>query len=94
MRSARVTVLMKPEEKAALEAKAAKRGVSSGEYLRLAVDNFGKVSDTEEAALSALAAEIRTAVPRMRASLERMSSHAQELHEELDAFLRQKGIRA
>jgi len=93
MRSARVTVLMKPEEKAALEASAAKRGVSSGEYLRLAVDNFGKVSDTEEAALAALAAEIKTAVPKMRASLGRMSAQAQELHDELDAFLREKGVR-
>ena len=93
MRSARVTVLMKPEEKAALEAKAARRGVSSGEYLRLAVDNFGKASEREEAAMVALAAEIKAAVPKMRASLERMSTQAQELHEELDAFLREKGVR-
>ena len=93
MRSARVTVLMNPEEKKALEAKAAKRGVSSGEYMRLAVDNFTKVSETEEAALAVLATEIKAAVPKMRASLVRMSTQAQELHEELDAFLREKGVR-
>ena len=45
MRTARTTVLMSPEEKAALEKRAASRGVSSGEYIRLAVDNFEKVSD-------------------------------------------------
>jgi hypothetical protein len=84
---------MRPEEKAALEAKAARRGVSSGEYLRLAVDNFGEVSETEEAALAVLASELKAAVPKMRASLERMSAQAQELHEELDAFLREKGVR-
>jgi hypothetical protein len=55
MRSARVTFLMKPEEKAALEYKASKRGVSSGEYLRLAVDNFDNLSDKQEAELAELA---------------------------------------
>ena len=53
MRNARVTVLMRPDEKASLDAKAAERGVSSGEYLRLAVDNFDKVSDDQEAELLA-----------------------------------------
>ena len=31
---------MTPEEKALLEQRAANRGVSSGEYIRLAVDNY------------------------------------------------------
>jgi hypothetical protein len=93
MRSARVTVLMRPEEKAALEAKAAKRGVSSGEYLRLAVDNFDGVSDDEEAALAALVEEVNKAVPKMRASLDHMSKTLRQTSKEVDRTLRAAGIR-
>jgi hypothetical protein len=93
MRSARVTVLMKPEEKAALEAKAAKRGVSSGEYLRLAVDNFEEISDEEEAALAALVQEVNQAIPKMKASLDHMSKTVRKLLRENDAFFRERGIR-
>lgn len=92
MRSARVTVLMKPEEKAALEAKAARRGVSSGEYLRLAVDNFEKVSSEHELELDELVKELRAAVPRMKASLESSCRTLQDLHAENEAFFRDRGI--
>jgi hypothetical protein len=92
MRSARVTVLMKPEEKAALEAKAARRGVSSGEYLRLAVDNFEKVSDEQEAELEELAKELNAAVPKMKAALESSCKTLEMLHRENEAFFRERGI--
>ena len=92
MRSARVTVLMKPEEKAELEAKAARRGVSSGEYLRLAVDNFEKISDEQEAELAELAKELQVAVPKMKAALEGSCKTLKALHRENDAFFRQRGI--
>lgn len=93
MRNARVTVLMKPEEKAEMEANAARLGISSGEYVRLAVDNFDQPSAAEEAELAALVQEVNIAVPKMRASLDQMSRTARELHKEMDAFLREKGIR-
>ncbi len=93
MRSARVTVLMKPEEKAALDRKAASRGVSSGEYLRLAVDNFGAVSDQQQAELAALAAELKTALPKMKAALKRSCKVLEELHRENDEFFKARGIR-
>jgi hypothetical protein len=83
---------MKPEEKAALEAKAAKRGVSSGEYLRLAVDNFEKVSDEQEAELEELAKELTAAVPKMKAALESSCKTLEELHRENEAFFRERGI--
>jgi hypothetical protein len=55
----RVTTLMNPAEKAALEAKAKQAGVSVGEFVRRAVDCF----DPEEAAalaeLSALADQLK-----------------------------------
>jgi hypothetical protein len=93
MRTARTTVLMTPEEKAALEKRAARRGVSSGEYIRLAVDNFENVSDEQEAELAALAAELNAAVPKIRAALQRSSKVLAELHRENEAFFRERGIR-
>ena len=93
MRTARTTVLMTPEEKLTLEKRAAKRGVSSGEYIRLAVDNFEKVSDDQEAELAALAAELKAAVPKMKKSLEQSSRTLQDLHRENEAFFKARGIR-
>ena len=93
MRTERVTVLMKPEEKAAIEAKAAERGVSSGEYIRLAVDNFEKISAEEEAELMALVAEANAAIPKMRASLDRSIATLDATHSKVDTFLREAGVR-
>lgn len=92
MRSARTTFLMTPEEKAALDKRAATRGVSSGEYIRLAVDNFEGVSDDQEAELAALAAELNAAVPKMKAALDRSSKVLKKLHRENQEFFRQRGI--
>jgi hypothetical protein len=93
MKTARTTVLMTPEEKAALEQRAASRGVSSGEYIRLAVDNFDKVSDEQEAELAALVEEVNKAVPKMKASLDQTSKTLRKLLRENDAFFRERGIR-
>ena len=93
MRTERVTVLMKPEEKAALEERAARRGVSSGEYLRLAVDNFEKLSEEQETELAALVEEVNRAVPKMRESLDRSIARLDETHRKVDALLREAGIR-
>lgn len=93
MRTARVTILMSDNEKAEVEANAARLGISSGEYIRLAVDNFDKPTAAEEAELAALVAEANQAIPKMRESLDRMSRTAEALHQEMDAFLREKGVR-
>ena len=74
MRTARLTVLMKPDEKAAIEARAAARGVSSGEFVRLAVDNFGKLSEEDEAELEALTRELEATIPKIHASLDSMEN--------------------
>jgi hypothetical protein len=93
MRTARTTILMTPEEKAALEKRAASRGVSSGEYIRLAVDNYARVSEEEEAKLAELVAEVNAAIPKMHASLDQSIRTLSDLHQEMDAFFREKGIR-
>jgi hypothetical protein len=93
MRTARTTVLMTPAEKAALDKRAATLGVSSGEYIRLAVDNYERLSEDEEAQLAALVTEVNAAIPKMHASLDHSIQTLETLHEEMDAFLREKGIR-
>lgn len=92
MRSARTTVLMTPEEKAALEKRASSRGVSSGEYIRLAVDNFDQVSSEQEAELAALAAELKDAVPKIRKALDQSSKTLRDLHRDNERFFRERGI--
>lgn len=92
MRTERVTVLMKPEEKRTLEERAARRGVSSGEYLRLAVDNFEKLSGEQEAELAALASELNQALPKMKAAIEQSCRTLEDLHRENEAFFRERGI--
>jgi hypothetical protein len=93
MRTARLTVLMRPEEKAEIEAKAARRGVSSGEYVRLAVDNYEQISAEEEAELTALVAEANAVIPKMQASLDRSIATLDATHKKVDAFLREAGVR-
>lgn len=93
MRTARTTVLMTPDEKKAVEKRAASMGVSSSEYIRLAVDNYENVSPEEEAELAALVAEANIAIPKMAAALERSCERLERLHEENQKFFRKMGIK-
>ncbi len=54
----RVTVLMTPAEKSALEERAKSAGVSVGEYVRRSVDSFDPEEAEELAQLAALAVEL------------------------------------
>lgn len=93
MRNARLTVLMRPEEKAAIEERAARRGISSGEYVRLAVDNYEKLSAEEEAELAALVAEANAAIPKMQQALERSIATLDATHARVDSLLHDWGVR-
>ena len=93
MRTARTTVLMTPEEKAALERRAARLGVSSGESIRLTVDNYEKVTPEEEAELAVLVAEANIVIPRMAGMLDNMSRKLREAHDDVDRILREAGVR-
>lgn len=93
MQTSRLTVLMTPDRKSDIEQRASKMGVSSGEYIRLAVDNYEEVSAEQEAELAALVAQVNAAIPKMRASLQRSSAVLKETHAEMDAFLREAGAR-
>ena len=91
MQTARVTVLMSPDKKASIEDRATKLGVSSGEYIRLAVDNFSEPGEEEQLAL--LVEELNAAVPRMIASLERSTATLEATHLYVDNILRELGLR-
>ena len=93
MRNARMTVLMTTDEKAEIESDAERLGVSSGEYIRLAVSNFEKPTAAEEAELAALVFEVNKAIPKMEASLDEISRKLRETHAEVDKMLRQMGAR-
>lgn len=91
MHSARLTILIPPARKAALASRAAALGLSTGEYVRRKVDEE-EVSPEEEAELAMLAAELNASVPRMRVAIERSCKLLEELHEENEAFFRDRGI--
>ncbi len=96
MQTERVTYLTSAEHKAALEAFAKARGESVGNVLREAASRYISepvISDTEEEALKLLAKELNEAAPRIQASLDRTSKTLRDLHDEMDEFFKQQGIR-
>ena len=94
MQTERVTYLTSAEHKAALEAFAKARGESVGNVVREATARYiSRPSDDEEAELAALVAQVNEAIPKMNASLDHMSKTLRKSHKEIDAFLREKGIR-
>lgn len=92
MQTERVTFLTTPEAKAALAARAAARGISTGEYIRLAVENMPEES-VEEQELMAIVGELVAAIPEMRASLERTAARIDESVANVDRKLRAAGVR-
>ncbi len=73
MQTARVTILMTPEKKAAFDALAAERGLSTGEFFRQAGDRavVGEAAE-EEAALELLVTELERLLPDMHRKLDAM----------------------
>lgn len=92
MQTARVTVLMTPERKAAMEVSASGLGVSTGEYIRLAVDNYTVAPD--DAILDVLVAELREAIPQMQADFAAINVSIADARAAIDAALRATGGRA
>ncbi len=93
MQTERVTFLTTPENKAALTARAAARGVSIAEYIRRKVENDDGEPDAEESELAAIVEELIAAVPEMRARLERSSSLIEDAIADSDRRLREAGVR-
>lgn len=91
MQTARVTVLMEPDRKAALEAQARQLGVSSGEYIRLAVDNYTAAGETED--LEHVLEEFHRQMPEMLAAFDKIDAALDRASGEIDKCLRQLGVR-
>ncbi len=92
MQSERITFLTSPEAKAAITARAAQRGMSTGEYIRLSVENMPEET-REERELAVLVAHVNEALPEMQASIDRMTKTLRATHVQVDRTLREAGIR-
>ena len=92
MQNARVTFLTTPDRKAAIEAKAADLGVSSAEYISLAVDNFDRLSAREEQELSLLVDEVNSAIPGMMRTIDDMAEMIRNTRSEVERSLREVGF--
>jgi len=82
---------MTPDKKAQIEADAARLGVSSGEYIRLAVENFGSPEEREE--LELLTSELSGAMPDILADFDAINVSIAEARAAVDAALRATGAR-
>ena len=80
----RVTVLMTPAEKDALEAKARSAGVSVGEFVRRSVDSFDPEAAAELVQLAALAAELERSNSEASAALDRALASIAVTRSQLD----------
>ncbi len=94
MQTERVTFLTSRARKTSLASRAAASGVSVGEYLRRRVEeDEDALTDAQQAELAALVAQANDAVPKMRASIDRILETMDKTHRETDAFLRDMGVR-
>ncbi len=93
MQTERVTFLTSREHKAALDAFASERGESVGNVVREATARFiGAPTAEEEAELAALVEQVNEAVPKMRASIDRITDRLEAMHLKNQKFLKQMGI--
>lgn len=92
MRTARVTVLKTPEKKAAMEAVASGMGVSTGRYIRLAVDNY-RVPEEKDELLAALVDQLAETLPATQADLDAMGASMTIARTAIDKALRATGAR-
>ena len=95
MQTERVTFLTSRDNKAALDAYAARCGQSVGHVVREATARYiaQPQGRDDEAELAALVAELACAVPEMRASLERTAKLMDDTVAGVDRKLRAAGLR-
>lgn len=83
MKTERLTILVTPQEKAAMTAKAAAMNVSTSEMLRLAFDAFEEPANQQ--LLSALADQLQRAVAAAHARLDEANATVEGVLAELRA---------
>ena len=95
MQTERVTFLTSAENKAALDAFAASNGMSVGHVVREATSRYvaeGEMDEDERFTL--LIHELEEALPDMHAALDQAIAGQQSLRADIDAMLREAGLRA
>lgn len=93
MQTERVTFLTSRDHKAALAKRAAANGLSVGEYVRRKTEDDEELTAEQQAELAALVGQTNDAIPKMRASIDRILETMDRTHAETDAFLRKMGVR-
>ena len=89
MKTARMTILVTPEQKASINKRAKQLKLSAGEVIRRAVDGYSSTLE-DEAALSALAYELEHSVKQARGALREALSEGKRLRKEWAARNSQK----
>jgi hypothetical protein len=80
----RVTILMTPGEKLALETKAKALGVSAGEFVRRSVESFDPEATEDLKQLAALAAELDRSNREAAAALDQALASVEATRAQLD----------
>lgn len=94
MQTERVTFLTSAEHKAMLDAYAAREGRSVGHVLREASARYVVEGDmADEDRFKLLIGELDEALPEMHAALDRAIEGQQQLRADIDAMLREAGLR-
>lgn len=91
MQTSRVTILMTPDKKAAFDAVAAERGLSTGEFFRRAGDREVIGDNGEkEATLAALTDELEAALPEMRDDFDASLASLRSMNEMMESYRAEK----
>jgi hypothetical protein len=95
MQTERVTYLTSAQHKAQLEAFARARGESVGNVLREAASQYIAEADmNEDEKFQLLINELDDALPHIHSALDRAIAGQQQLRADIDAMLREAGLRA
>lgn len=86
MQTDRMTILMDPKYKAAIAKLAAKRGVSTSEHVRNALDCYKVEADENEAELAALTGELEQALPEMREDFDAILASLRTMNDKIETY--------
>ena len=84
MKTARMTIVLDPEDKARIESRARANSLSTGEYVRRASQSYD--AGVDEATLEALVTQFTDNVLAMRSTLSEATNYAQSRLDEIAAI--------
>lgn len=82
MKTERITILLTPQQKEVIQAKAKRHKLSAGEVVRRAVEGYQ--TETDEAMLAALAEELERSVKEARVALKAALAETRETLDHLE----------